>query len=140
MAPRFTGQPRWFRWFGPLLLVDQTFAVTTDLPADVTGARFRRYWLTAGAVMLAGFLLANALGTATGGALPPWLPLDIAAPAMLVGLLVPHLHGRGVRAAVVAAVVTGVASGLPAGVGPLAGAVAGLAAALVPGRTAGTRP
>ncbi|MDF2731170.1 MAG: putative branched-chain amino acid export protein large subunit, partial [Acidimicrobiia bacterium] len=29
LAPTFQRQPRWFRWLGPYLLIDQLFALTT---------------------------------------------------------------------------------------------------------------
>ena len=132
LQPRFACQPRWFRWLGPALLIDQTFALATALPADVDGARFRRYWLTIGAVLGAGWLASHVLGLVAGPVLPSRLPLGIAAPAVLVGLLVPHLKRRsGIAAAAVAGVVAATAANLPVGVGTLVGAVAGLAAATV---------
>ena len=47
LAPRFQGQPAWFRWVGPYVLIDQVFALTQvkDLSDD---ADFRRYYLASG--------------------------------------------------------------------------------------------
>jgi predicted branched-subunit amino acid permease len=134
LQPRFGGQPWWFRWFGPMFLIDQTFALASGLPADVDGPRFRRYWFTVGTVMATIWLGSHVAGVLAGPLLPAWLPLGIAAPAVLVGLLVPHLKRRsGAVAATVAGVVAALASPLPTGVGTIAGALAGLlAAGLVP--------
>jgi predicted branched-subunit amino acid permease len=134
LQPRFTDQPTWFRWLGPALLIDQTFALASALPAEVTGARFRRYWWTAGATMFVGWLGSHLVGVVAGPLLPAWLPLDITAPAVLVGLLVPHLKRRsGAVAAVGSGVVAAAASTLPTGVGTILGALAGLLAASVVG-------
>ena len=119
---------------GPAVLIDQTFALASALPADVAGARFRRYWWTAGATMFVGWLGSHLVGVDAGPLLPAWLPLDITAPAVLVGLLVPHLKRRsGAVAAVGSGVVAAAASTLPTGVGTLLGALAGLLAASVVG-------
>ena len=47
LAPRFQVQPRWFRWLGPYVLIDQVFALTQvrDLSDDTD---FRHYYLAAG--------------------------------------------------------------------------------------------
>jgi predicted branched-subunit amino acid permease len=129
LQPRFAGQPRWFRLLGPALLIDQTFALATARPADVVGARFRHYWLTIGTVLGAVWVASHVVGVVAGPVLPAWLPLGVAAPAVLVGLLVPYLRTlTGIAAAVVAALLTAVATGLPVGVGTLAGALAGIVA------------
>jgi predicted branched-subunit amino acid permease len=126
LQPRFTDQPAWFRWLGPMLLIDQTFALASALPAEVGGARFRRYWCTAGATMVAGWLGSHLVGVIAGPLLPAWLPLEVTAPAVLVGLLVPHLKRRsGAVAAVCSGVVAAAASPLPTGVGTVLGALAG---------------
>ncbi len=135
LQSRFAGQPAWFRWLGPAVLIDQTFALASARPADDDPARFRRYWLTAGGVMGVGWLGSHLLGIVVGPVLPAWLPLGIAAPAVLVGLLVPHLRRRtGLAAAVVSGVVAAAAAPLPAGIGTLVGAAAGLVAATLVGR------
>ena len=47
LAPRFQVQPRWFRWVGPYVLIDQVFALTQvrELSDD---RDFRHYYLAAG--------------------------------------------------------------------------------------------
>jgi len=134
LAPRFADQPRWFRWLGPLTLIDQTYALATARP-ELGGAAFRRYWLTLGWTMGVGWIVGHVVGLVAGPVLPAWLPLGIAAPAILVGLLVPHLRRRtGLAAAVVGGIVAAAASPLPPGVGTLLGAVAGIAAGMLAGR------
>ena len=69
LAPRFQGQPAWFRWVGPYVLIDQVFALTQvkDLSDD---ADFRRYYLAAGFMFCAGglaFILLDKANDATSG-------------------------------------------------------------------------
>ena len=62
--------------------------------------------------------------------LPEHSPLDVAAPALFVGLLVPQLrHRPPIVAAAVGAAVAAAASPLPPGVGLMLGALTGIAAA-----------
>jgi predicted branched-subunit amino acid permease len=135
IAPRFHGQPAWFRWFGPHYLVDQTYALVDARPT-LTGEAFRRYWLTAGTVLAVGWLTPMAAGALGGDLVPGRSALDFAAPAVLVALLVPRLRTRRARRpALVAAIVAVAASGLPYGLGILAGAVVGLLPSLLTGRS-----
>ncbi|GAA1847643.1 hypothetical protein GCM10009836_29090 [Pseudonocardia ailaonensis] len=135
LAPRFADQPRWFRWAGAVTLIDQTYALASARPAGDPAA-FRRYWLTLGTTLGLGWLAGHVVGLVAGPVLPAWLPLGIAAPAVLVGLLVPHLTRRTGRvAAVVGGIGAAAAAPLPAGVGTIVGAVAGIVAATVVGRT-----
>jgi predicted branched-subunit amino acid permease len=135
LAPRFRDQPAWFRWLGPHYLVDQTYALVDARPA-LTGDGFRRYWLTAGAVLAVGWLTPMVAGALGGDLLPGRSALDFAAPAVLVALLVPRLRTRRARfPALLAAVVAVVASGLPYGLGVLAGAIVGLLPSLLTDRS-----
>jgi predicted branched-subunit amino acid permease len=137
LQPRFADQPGWFRWLAPQVLVDQTYAVATARP-DLHGAAFRRYWFTAGGAFALVWLGSNAAGLALGPVLPPHSPLEIAAPALFVGLLVPHLARRpGAVAAGVAGVVAAAASVLPSGVGLVLGALAGMLAGTAVERAGG---
>jgi predicted branched-subunit amino acid permease len=90
LQPRFRQQPAWFRWFAPHVLVDQTYALATARPELVEPARFRRYWLTAGAAFAAVWIGSHLVGLLLADLLPEHSPLDVAAPALFVGLLV-HL-------------------------------------------------
>lgn len=130
LEPLFRDQPRWFRWFGPQLIVDQTYALASRRPELTDPGVFRRYWLSAGAVLSAVWLSSIAAGMTLGPVLPASTPLDFAAVAVLVALLAPHLRGRiPLAVAAVAAVVAAAGSELPGGVGLLAGIGAGLGVA-----------
>ncbi len=121
LQPRFRDQPAWFRWLGPHLLIDQTYATASARPELAEPARFRRYWLTAGAAIAVAWLASHAVGLIVGPALPAHSPLEIAAPAIFVGLLAAQLRTRpAVLAAAVAAVVPATTSALPQGLGAAA--------------------
>ena len=132
MEPRFRAQPAWFRWLAPHLIVDQTYALAAGRPELGDGARFRRWWLTLGAVLAAGWCAAVAAGIALGQSLPAGSALDVAAPACLVALLVPRLADRpGVTAAAVSAAVAVAGAALPQSIGLLTAVVAGIVAGTV---------
>lgn len=136
LQPRFRGQPRWFRWWGPALVVDQTYAMVlarTDL--DDPG-RFRRYWTTAGATLATSWVAAIVLGGMLGPLLPPGSPLDAAAVVVLAGMLTPRLRRwRPAVVALTALAVAVLAAPLPGGLGLVAGMVAGLGAGALVDRT-----
>lgn len=135
LEPRFRDQPAWFRWLGPQLIVDQSFAAATSRPDLADPARFRHYWLTTGAVIGAGWCSAIAGGLVLGPVLPPGTPLDIAAPATMAVLLAPRLTTRpGAAAAIAAAVVAALSAGLPHHAGLFPAALAGLVAGAVTDR------
>ena len=132
LEPRFRAQPVWFRWLAPHLIVDQTYALAAERPELGDGARFRRWWLTVGAVLAAGWCAAVAAGFALGQSLPTGSALDVAAPACLVALLVPRLTDRpGIAASAVAAAVAVAGAALPRSTGLLAAVVAGVVAGTV---------
>jgi predicted branched-subunit amino acid permease len=130
LEPLFRHQPAAFRWLAPITIVDQTFALAASKATALEEpARFRRYWLSTGAVLGASWLAAVGTGIALGPILPASSPLTIAVPAVFVGLIIPHLQGRpAVVAAAVAYVVAGVAVGLPHGAGLVVAIAAGIAA------------
>jgi predicted branched-subunit amino acid permease len=135
LQPRFRDQPAWFRWLAPHLLVDQTYALTTARPELDDPARFRRYWLTAGAAFAIVWLGSHVVGLLLADMLPDHSPLDIAAPALFVGLLMPQLRrAEPIVAATVGAGVAAAASPLPQGAGLILGALAGIAAAALTDR------
>jgi predicted branched-subunit amino acid permease len=107
LAPRFRGQPAWFRWLTPTFVVDQTFALVSGRRDLDDPARFRRYWLTIGGVLGLGWSVAVACGTILGPVVPDAVPLELTAPALFVGLVVPKL--RDPRDYLGAAVATGAA-------------------------------
>jgi predicted branched-subunit amino acid permease len=129
MAPYFRHQPAWFRWFTPMFIVDQTFVVVTGRDDLRDPARFRRYWLTAGGLLGAMWTAATVCGVVVGPRIPEALALDVAAPTMFVGLLVPRIVDRGALA--VAGVAAAVAAATVGSLGPLALPLAMLAGVLV---------
>lgn len=127
-------QPTWFRWVAPLTTVDQTFALGAAA-GHLHGAAFRRYWTTIGLVLGTVWLAAVALGMSVSGGLSAGpSPMDVAAPATMVSLLVPYLPDRRLRrVALVAALAAMVGQALPSGLGVAGAIFAGLVVA-GPGR------
>lgn len=132
LAPRFRRQPVWFRWIAPHFLVDQTAAIASARPELDDPRRFRRYWLTAAAVLTVGWLTGIGAGMTLGPRLPAHSPLEVTTAALFVALLMPRLRERPAAvAAGTACLATVAASGLPGGVGLILGIGAGVAAAVV---------
>lgn len=132
IEPHFRMQPVWFRWLAPHFLVDQTYALATARTDLDDPARFRRYWVTIGVVLGTGWTAAMAAALLLGPVIPAHSPLDFAATAVFIGLLVPRLRERVARRpALTAGVVALVAAPLPNGLGLLAGAIAGITPALL---------
>jgi predicted branched-subunit amino acid permease len=128
LEPRFRGQPRWFRWFGPALLIDQTYLMVLGRDDLDEPARFRRYWLVAGGSLLAAWVAFVGLGGVLGPLLPAGSPLDAAAVVVLAGMLGPRLAAwRPALIALTALLVAVAGAPLPGGVGLVAGIVAGIA-------------
>jgi predicted branched-subunit amino acid permease len=125
IQPRFREQPRWFRWLGPALLIDQTYLMVVARDDLDDPVRFRRYWSCAGGLLLGCWVTTVGLGSVLGPLLPAGLPLDAAAVAVLAGMLVPRLKAWRVAAVALAALV--VAAVVPGGIGLLVGIVAGVA-------------
>jgi len=128
MAPVFQRQPRWMRWLGPFLLIDQVFALSmahVDRPPD----EFRRYYLTCGLFFYVNWQWATALGMLVGPVVPDSWQLEFAPAIMFLGLV---LIGINRVPQAVAAVVGGsvglVTAGLHDRLGILIGAVAGVMA------------
>jgi predicted branched-subunit amino acid permease len=118
LAPSFRRQSRWFRWLGPHFLLDQTFGMATARTDLDDPDRFRAYWLTAGVGIGAAWIAATVGGSMLGSALPAGSPLEVAAPALFVGMLVPRLSDRRMVAAALVASGAAVAlAGLPKGMG-----------------------
>lgn len=131
LAPAFQQQPRWVRWVGSFMLIDQIFALAV-MHADRPPAEFRRYYLTAGFFFYLNWQWATALGMLVGPVVPSSWRLEYAPPIMFVGLVLIGI--RRVPQAVAALVGGGVglvAAGLPDRLGILVGAIAGVAAGTV---------
>lgn len=132
LEPRFHGQPAWFRWLGPQFVIDQTYALVSGRNDLDDPRRFRRYWLVAGTVLGVIWVGSMATGMVLGAALPSDSPLNFAAAAVLIALLVPRLRSSGaVLVGASAAAVAVVASGLPNGLGIGLGMAAGMAVGAV---------
>lgn len=131
LAPAFKAQPRWFRWLGPMFLIDQVFALCTQ-HAEEDPAFFRRYYAVTAAVFYIGWQIVTVLGLAFGSFIPDAWQLGYAPAVMFTGLVIFGLTDRpGVIAAVVGASVCFLAIGLPNRVGLLIGALCGVAAGYV---------
>jgi 4-azaleucine resistance transporter AzlC len=85
MAPTFRTQPRWMRWFGPFLMVDQVFALAA-LQTHRSPADFRRYYLTISITLYIIWNTAVPLGMLIGPVIPDSWRLDFAPPIMFAGL------------------------------------------------------
>jgi predicted branched-subunit amino acid permease len=128
LSPRFNDQPRWFRWVGPFLLIDQLFALTS-VRTDMAGPEWRRYYLSAGIFYFVSWTTVVTLGLVVGSSIPTEWRLDVAPAIMFAGLVVLGLANRpGVVAAIVGAVVCLLALDVPNNGGILVGAISGVIA------------
>jgi 4-azaleucine resistance transporter AzlC len=130
MAPRFRGQPRWFRWLGPYVLIDQVFALAMLRP-EPDPAKFRAYFLAVGISFWILWMLCTALGLFMGPLVPASWDLVFAAPVLFISLLVVAIdRWEKVAVALVAATVAAVFADLPNRFGLLVGAITGIALGL----------
>lgn len=131
LAPAFRHQPRWMRWFGPFLMVDQAFALAA-LQTHRPPGEFRRYFLTVGFTLYTVWNTVVLMGIFVGEIVPASWRLDYAPPIMFIGLT---LFAVKRVPAGVAALVGGFVSlatvGLPDRLGIVVGAVAGVIAGAV---------
>ncbi len=140
LAEAFRHQPRWMRWFGPFVLIDQVFALSV-LHVDRPPEEFRRYYLTAGAFFWVNWLWATALGMAIGPVVPESWRLDFAPAIMFVGLVL-----IGIRkvpqavAAIVGGTVGLVTAGLQDRLGIIIGGIAGVVAGAIVEARRGEEP
>jgi predicted branched-subunit amino acid permease len=131
LAPTFQQQPRWFRWFGPYLLIDQTFALGMLHIRDQPRA-FRLYYLATGLTFWTLWQLTTVLALFIGPAVPAAWGLDFAVPILFLGLLVMMIdHWPKAAVAVLAAIVTWLCADLPNRSGLLVGASCGVAAGVL---------
>ena len=135
LAARFREQPGWFRWLGPWMIVDQTFAIAAARGATEPGW-FRGYWMAAGTVLGGVYTMMVCAGIVLGPVVPADVGLDFTIPALFVAMLVGHLRDRPAAvAALVGGLVTALALELPHGLGLPVGAVAGALAGAVTRRS-----
>ncbi|MEM1334994.1 MAG: AzlC family ABC transporter permease [Actinomycetota bacterium] len=128
LSTTFRDQPRWMRWAGSYLLIDQVFALSST-KTERPPASFRRYYLTVGIGFWLMWNLVVPLGLIIGSVVPDSWRLDYAAALMFAGLT---LFAIDRLPAAVAALVGGAVSlattGLPDRLGIVVGAVVGIAA------------
>ncbi len=128
LAPTFQQQPRWMRWLGPFVLIDQVFALVA-LQTHRPPHEFRRYYLTIGLCFYLNWQWATALGLLVGPVVPESWRLGFAPPIMFLGIVLASINKRPQAAAATVGGVVGLASaGLQDRLGILIGAVAGVAA------------
>lgn len=131
LAPRFQNQPRWFRWLGPYVLIDQVFALAM-VRHDEDPAAFRRYFLSVGFTFWTLWMLCTAAGLFIGPLVPDQWQIAFAAPVLFTALLVTAVdRWQKLLVAVVAGGLTVVFADLPNRSGLLAGALLGIGLGLV---------
>lgn len=134
LSTRFEAQPRWFRWLGAYVLIDQIYVLVDSRLDELPDARsFRQYYLAGIAPMYGTWLVATAVGVLAGQTIPDEWRLELAF-VVLVAVL---LRGALVsRSAWIGAIVAGITTLL---VGPLVGGAAlliGIGSGLVARRLA----
>ena len=134
LAPPFQAQPRWFRYFGPYLLIDQLFALAI-LRADDDPRRLRIYYLAAGMTFWVMWQATTALGLVVGPVVPEAWHLEFAVTILFLGLIILGIdrYPKAI-AAIVGAGVTYLSAALPNRAGLLVGAVAGVVAGTIAAR------
>ena len=128
LAPVFRHQPRWMRWLGPFVLIDQVFALSM-MQADRPPDEFRRYYLTCGLFFFVNWQWATALGMVVGPVVPDSWQLGFAPPIMFLGLVLIGINRvPQAIAALVGGLVGLTTAGLQDRLGILIGAIAGVIA------------
>jgi len=113
LAPRFQGQPGWFRWVGSYVLIDQVFVLSQIKPIDEPVA-FRRYFLGAGFTFWSLWMVCTALGVVLGPAIPSQWGVEFAAPVLFVSLMMAASDRRDkLAAAAIAMIIAFLLSDLP---------------------------
>jgi 4-azaleucine resistance transporter AzlC len=126
MAPVFQHQPRWMRWIGPYLLIDQQFALAI-LRADDDPRTFRTYYLSSGLVFWSMWQITTVVGIMLGPIVPVSWSLEFAVSILFLGLIVMGIDKYPkLIAALVGAGVTYLSAGLPNRAGLLVGAFVGI--------------
>ena len=137
LAPTFARQPRWMRWLGPFVLIDQVFALVAG-KRDLPPGEFRRYYLAVGLFFYLNWQWATLVGMVVGPIVPNSWRLEFAPPIMFVGLVLAGIDRRpAAAAALVGGAVGLVTAGLHDRVGILIGALAGVLAGVAAERFEG---
>ncbi|HEX6220686.1 MAG TPA: AzlC family ABC transporter permease [Acidimicrobiia bacterium] len=137
LAPTFQHQPRWFRWMGSYVLIDQMFALASIEAPEADPVSFRSYYLAAGATFWTLWQATTALGIFIGPAVPEEWNLEFAVPLLFIGLIVIGIdRWTKVVAALAGAGVTYMAAGMPNRTGLLVGALVGILAGTIAERVA----
>ncbi len=129
LATRYRETPRWFKFAGPYVLVDQLFAVADPLPAETTPEY--RTWFHMGAGVFTWLLwqIWVTIGVLAGNVIPADWSLDFAVPLLFLGLLVLGLRNRpAIVAGLVGGFVAVAGDALPSRLGLLLGGLGGMAA------------
>ena len=127
LVPRFRGQPRWFRFLGPYMMLDQVFALSSVHEAPPRA--WRAYYLGAGLLAWTYWQVFVGAGVIFGPALSADFDVSFAVPALFLALLVPSLVRRpAIVAAAVGGIVTAAFWQIPNRGGMLVGGVAGVLA------------
>ena len=131
LAPMFRAQPKWFRWVGSFMLIDQVFALAM-LRSDREPDSFRRYYVTTMLLFAMTWNLAVPLGMVIGPIIPEQWRLDFAPVIMFAGLALFAIKRvpAGI-AALVGGFVSLLAAGLSDRLGILVGAVCGVVAGAI---------
>src|SRR3954463_8994944 len=136
LAPLFAQQPTWFRLLGPHFVIDQTFAVAAARGDLMAGAKFRRYWLTAGLTIALAWVAAMAVGT-TLGPVVPRAPGIALMPAAVFAAFLGRTRLELPAAIAVAAGVLAALAPLPTGDRALLGIASGALAGSLTAKAAG---
>ena len=131
LAPTFTDQPRWFRWFAPFFLIDQVFALVATR-THWEPERFRHYYFNISLFFYVTWAFFVTLGMILGPVIPSEWRLDVAPAVMFTGMVVISLvRWPAIVAAATAALVALAAAGLRDRLGILVGAAAGVIAGAI---------
>lgn len=127
LAGRYREAPRWFKFLGPYVLVDQAFAVADQLSPHRTVEYRMWHHLGAGFTAWVLWQLWVGLGILAGNVIPTEWSLDFAVPLLFLGLLVLVLRNRpAIVAALVGGFVAVAGNELPSRLGLLVGGLVGM--------------
>lgn len=131
LAPKFQEQPKWFRWIGPYVLIDQLFAMSM-LRLDDDPRTWRTYYLTAGSFFWVSWQVTIAVALFVGPVIPSEWNLGFAVPILFLGLVVMGIDRfPKLVAALAGAGFTFLFAGLPNRAGLLVGALVGVLAGTI---------